>query len=48
MIPLIQHLETFSSRDNVYAKDTKVQTKEGLEIGVMLSVRYRLDPAKLD
>jgi len=48
VLPLIQHLETFSSRDNIYAKDTKVQTKEGLEVGVVLSVRFRLDPAKLD
>src|SRR6266404_4402242 len=55
VMPLIQHLETFNTRDNVYTTTAtgttgevlKVQTKEGLEVGLALAVRYRLDPNKL-
>ncbi len=56
--PLIDHVELFSIRDFVYTTslpdDTKkqtevlrVQTKEGLSVGLAATVRFRLDPRKL-
>jgi hypothetical protein len=53
LLPLVQHIETYNIRDNVYsttptgADAFRVQTKEGLEVGLAISVRYRLDPTKL-
>jgi len=50
VLPLVQHVETYSVRDSIYATLTpplKVQTKEGLEVGLAMSVRYRLDATKL-
>jgi regulator of protease activity HflC (stomatin/prohibitin superfamily) len=56
--PLIGHVELFETRDRVYSTDlpsdpkTKtpvlnVQTKEGLGVGLAVTVRYRLDPSRL-
>jgi len=66
--PLVDHVETYSIRDNVFStnlpepvkpdakKDAvakkgddglRVQTKEGLTVGLAVTVRYRLDPSKL-
>ena len=60
VLPLIENLETYSVRDEVFAtvlvEDPKkskaegtlrVQTREGLTVGMAVAVRYRLDPSKL-
>jgi regulator of protease activity HflC (stomatin/prohibitin superfamily) len=59
IVPLIETLETYSIRDNILttsmADDPKqpkadvlrVQTREGLTVGLAVAVRYRLDPSKL-
>jgi regulator of protease activity HflC (stomatin/prohibitin superfamily) len=58
VFPLIEHLEVYDLRDHLFATNavtdaaTKnevltVQTREGLTIGLAVSVRYRLDPQKL-
>ncbi len=56
--PLIQHVAVYDLRDHLFttvaAPETKtenqvlaVQTREGLTIGLAISVRYRLDPLRL-
>ncbi|MGA2182157.1 MAG: SPFH domain-containing protein [Bryobacteraceae bacterium] len=56
--PLVDRVELFSIRDHVYTtslpddpkKQTevlRVQTKEGLSVGLAATVRFRLDPRKL-
>ena len=55
IVPMIDHVEMYNIRDNVYSttvaeKDPnalKVQTKEGLGVGLAVTVRYRLDASKL-
>ena len=59
VLPLIENMETFNIRDEVFvttlADDPKkskeqtlrVQTREGLTVGMAVAVRYRLDPSKL-
>lgn len=58
-VPLIQRVATYDTRDRVFntavADDAKkkqdamkVQTKEGLIVGLAVSVRYRIDPRRLD
>ncbi|MFN7920932.1 MAG: SPFH domain-containing protein [Bryobacteraceae bacterium] len=60
VLPLIQHVVVYDTRDNVFQtviladpKQTqtgdqlKVQTREGLMVGLAVAVRYRLDPQKL-
>ncbi len=58
IIPLIESMEVYDVRDNVFttsmADDPKkpetvlrVQTREGLTLGMAVAVRYRLDPSKL-
>lgn len=56
-IPLIEEVQLFNIRDQVFAsapvddpKKTdgmRVQTREGLTVGLALAVRYRLDASKL-
>lgn len=56
-IPLVEEVELFNVRDIVFATQAvddpkkqdgmRVQTREGLTIGLALAVRYRLDPSKL-
>jgi regulator of protease activity HflC (stomatin/prohibitin superfamily) len=58
-VPLIEEIETYNIRDDVFvtslADDPKkpkeqtlrVQTREGLTVGMAVAVRYRLDPSKL-
>jgi regulator of protease activity HflC (stomatin/prohibitin superfamily) len=59
VLPLIHHVETYSVRDRVFSGGSqdaekkgdgslKVQTKEGLTLGLQIAVRYRLDPRQLD
>jgi regulator of protease activity HflC (stomatin/prohibitin superfamily) len=60
VLPLVENLEIYSVRDEVFAtvlvEDPKknkaeatlrVQTREGLTVGMAVAVRYRLDPSKL-
>ncbi|MGD1092429.1 MAG: SPFH domain-containing protein [Bryobacteraceae bacterium] len=59
ILPLVEQVEIYNIRDNVYTTtavdDPKklkqdavlVQTREGLMVGLAVSVRYRLDPSKL-
>lgn len=57
IVPLVQHVELFNIRDRVFttipaeAKETapvlKVHSKEGLPVGLGISVRYQLDPQRL-
>jgi regulator of protease activity HflC (stomatin/prohibitin superfamily) len=57
VVPLVQHAETYGIRDRIYSSAAenvktpdaalKVQSKEGLVIGLGVSVRYRLDPQRL-
>ena len=56
--PLVQHVETYNVRDQIYSTDAadvskakttalKVYSKEGLPLGLGISVRYQLDPRRL-
>ena len=57
VLPLVQHVEKYDMRDQMFetalAPDSKkgeglkVQTKEGLEVGLAVAVRYRIDPHRL-
>ena len=58
IVPLIHHVELYTVRDQIFstkavdsAKDAadalKVYSKEGLPVGLGLSVRYQLDPERL-
>jgi regulator of protease activity HflC (stomatin/prohibitin superfamily) len=57
VFPLVQSVETYDLRDQIYettlVPDTKkgevlkVQTKEGLELALAVTVRFRLDPRRL-
>jgi regulator of protease activity HflC (stomatin/prohibitin superfamily) len=58
ILPLIEQVEMYSTRDSLFttsAKDDpktnqqalRVQTREGLAVGMAVVVRYRLDPSKL-
>jgi regulator of protease activity HflC (stomatin/prohibitin superfamily) len=57
VLPLVQHVEKYDMRDQIYqtaivadpkkTEALKVQTKEGLEVGLALAVRYRIDPHRL-
>jgi regulator of protease activity HflC (stomatin/prohibitin superfamily) len=58
-IPLIETVELYDIRDNMFTTSTiddpkkqkpdglRVQTREGLMVGLAVAVRYRLDPSKL-
>src|SRR5437660_4096156 len=57
VLPLVQHVETYDVRDQIFqttlASDPKkddsmkVQTKEGLVLGLAVAVRFRIDPRRL-
>src|SRR6185503_6406152 len=54
VLPLVQRLAVYDVRDQLFQtgvgeKDTelKVQTREGLSLGVAVTVRYRIDPQRL-
>jgi regulator of protease activity HflC (stomatin/prohibitin superfamily) len=57
VMPLIQRVELYNTRERVYTTEAdnrksrdavlKVQSREGLTIGLGISVRYRLDPQRL-
>lgn len=57
-VPLVERVQLFDTRDRVFsttlAEDPKkrneglrVQTREGLSVGLAVSVRFKLDPSKL-
>src|SRR5262249_15715862 len=49
--PLIDSVALYDTRDHLFtteAKSLKAQTKEGLEVGLAITVRYRIDPRQLD
>ena len=56
VLPLIQSVELYPTRDTVFqtviapaaGEQLKVQTKEGLVVGLAIAVRYRIDPRRLD
>jgi regulator of protease activity HflC (stomatin/prohibitin superfamily) len=56
--PLVQHVETYNVRDQIYSTNAtdasknkttalKVYSREGLPLGLGISVRYQLDPRRL-
>lgn len=57
VVPLVQSIDTYDLRDQIYETTVlpdskkgewlKVQTKEGLELGLAVTVRFRLDPHRL-
>jgi len=57
VVPLVESVQTFDLRDQIYetvvlpdpkkGEWLKVQTKEGLELGLAVTVRFRLDPKRL-
>ena len=57
VVPMIESVELYPTRENVFttsvADDSKkrdgmrVQTREGLMVGLAVTVRYRVDPSKL-
>jgi regulator of protease activity HflC (stomatin/prohibitin superfamily) len=59
ILPLVQGVTLYDTREKVFttaladdpktkAESLKVQTKEGLQVGMAIAVRYRLDPRRLD
>jgi regulator of protease activity HflC (stomatin/prohibitin superfamily) len=49
--PLIDSVALYDTRDHLFTTDAKtlrVQTKEGLEVGFAVAIRYRIDPRQLD
>jgi regulator of protease activity HflC (stomatin/prohibitin superfamily) len=57
VVPLIQTVETYDLRDQMFetsmladskkGESLRVQTKEGLELGLAVTVRFQLDPHRL-
>ncbi len=57
VVPLVQTVETYDLRDQMFettmladskkGDSLRVQTKEGLELGLAVTVRFRLDPHRL-
>jgi regulator of protease activity HflC (stomatin/prohibitin superfamily) len=59
IVPLVQSVTLYDTREKVFntslgedpkskVETLKVQTKEGLPVGLAIAVRYRLDPRRLD
>jgi len=55
VLPLVQSVELYDMRDQLFqttlgekaVEPLKVQTREGLSVGLAVSVRYRIDPNRL-
>jgi regulator of protease activity HflC (stomatin/prohibitin superfamily) len=58
IVPLVEEIELYDIRDGLFTTQAiddpkkektalRVQTREGLMVGLVLTVRYRLDPSKL-
>jgi len=60
VLPFIEHVETFDMRDKLFTtggeqqskatghEPLRVQAREGLSLGMAITVRYQLDPHRLD
>jgi len=59
IVPLIQKVELYDIRDQIFTtvgsedpkkkqEPLKIQSKEGLPVGLSIAIRYRLDPRRLD
>jgi regulator of protease activity HflC (stomatin/prohibitin superfamily) len=50
VVPFVETVAVYDVREKVLGKDEplRVQSKEGLTLGLAMSVRYRLDPQRLD
>ena len=59
IVPLVQNVTLYDTREKVFntslgeetkkkVETLKVQTREGLPVGLAIAVRYRLDPRRLD
>src|ERR1700754_1583360 len=51
VVPFVDTVVLYDTRDHLFttdAKSLKVQTKEGLELGFAVAVRYRIDPKQID
>ncbi len=55
VVPLVQRIELYDVRDQIFlttigeksAQPLRVQTREGLSVGLAVAVRYRIDPKRL-
>jgi regulator of protease activity HflC (stomatin/prohibitin superfamily) len=55
VLPLVQTVAVYDTRDQVFqtafsdkpGEGLKVQTREGLSVGLAIAVRYRIDPSRL-
>ncbi|MFN7931867.1 MAG: SPFH domain-containing protein [Bryobacteraceae bacterium] len=58
IIPLMERVQLYNTRERLYTTNgtddpkkkpetLRVQTKEGLTVGMMVTVRYRIDPSRL-
>jgi regulator of protease activity HflC (stomatin/prohibitin superfamily) len=59
IVPLVEEIELYDTRDGIFTTQAvddpkkqkpdalRVQTREGLMVGLAVAVRYRLDPSKL-
>jgi regulator of protease activity HflC (stomatin/prohibitin superfamily) len=55
VLPLVQSVAVYDTRDQVFqtafsdkpGEGLKVQTREGLSVGLAVAVRYRIDPSRL-
>jgi regulator of protease activity HflC (stomatin/prohibitin superfamily) len=54
ILPMIDSVALYDTRDHVFTTEArkadalKVQTNEGLEVGLAIAVRYRIDPRQLN
>jgi regulator of protease activity HflC (stomatin/prohibitin superfamily) len=52
VVPLVEHVELFNTRDQLFTtgigEALRVQAKEGLTLGLAITVRYQIDPKRLD
>src|SRR5262249_51215568 len=49
--PLVDSVALYDTRDHLFttdAKSLKAQTKEGLDVGLAVTIRYRIDPRQLE
>src|SRR6202046_1181702 len=48
ILPLIDRAQFYDVRDKVFSTTSAEGTREGLEVGLAVTVRYRIDPRRLD
>jgi regulator of protease activity HflC (stomatin/prohibitin superfamily) len=47
VVPMVQSVALYPMRDTVHGEQLKVQTREGLMVGLAVAVRYQIDPRRL-